>query len=137
MAGTRSTKSSGAEHQALVRSPAPGEDAELDGDTNLYRVTVSESDMPDAEPTHAGPEKLGVPADTFDPNAARRNKLGQGPGLQDSEAKNPAVWVDENNEAAREAAADAAVQEAERQLKAAKERAANIRKGAPIDQEVR
>lgn len=125
------------EASALVRSPAPGEDAEIDGETNLYRVSVSAGDMPDADPLHAGPEAVGADKNVFDPNAARRNKLGLGPGLQDSEAKNPAVWVDENNDASRKAAADAHVQDAERALAAAKERAKALRKGDPIDQEVR
>jgi hypothetical protein len=124
-------------HEALVRTPAPGEDAEPNGESSLYRVSVSEGDMPDPEPSHAGPEKLGLANDPFDPNAARRNKLGLAPGLQDSEAKNPAVWVDERSEDARKSAADAHVQDAERKLAAAKERAKAIRKGDPIDQEVR
>ncbi len=122
---------------ALVRSPAPGEDADLDGETGLYRVTASKADMPDPEPTHAGPDAVGADSGVFDPNAARRAKLGFGPGLQDSEAKNPAVWVDETSDDARKAAADSHVQDAQRMLDAAKKRADAIKKGAPLDSEVR
>lgn len=124
--------------EAHVRSGVSADaipDAEVD-EHGLTVLKVDEGDMPDPEPTHAGPQKLGREA-RFDPNAALRAKMGVGPGLQDSEVINPAVWVDQDAEAARKASADAHVQDAERKLEAAKERAKAIRKGDPLDQEVR
>lgn len=123
--------------EAVVREvPAeypdePGQDPQ----SNLPTVEVSASDMPAPDPLHAGPEAVGADKNVFDPNAALRNKMGMGPGLQDSEAKNPAVWVDLDSDKARKAAADAEVEQAERVLKRAKERAKAIRKGDPLDQE--
>jgi molybdenum cofactor biosynthesis enzyme len=73
----------------------------------------------------------------FDPNAAYRAKIGVGPGLQDSEARNPAVWVDTDSEAAREASADAAVKRAERELERVKAQADAVKKGEPLAQEIR
>lgn len=128
------------EAEAVVRDlppEYPDKDAGTDPQSNLPTVKVSASDMPAPEPTHAGPERVGADKNVFDPNAALRNKLGRGPGLQDSEAKNPAVWVDVDSADARKAAADAHVQDAERALAAAKARAAAIKKGAPLDREVR
>lgn len=125
------------EQEAHVRGSAPaGLDAETD-DAGLVVLKVDAGDMPAPDPLHSGPEKLGVDPKVFDPNAALRNKRGVGPGLQDSEARNPAVWVDQDAEKSRNAAADAHEQDAERLVKAAKERAKAIRKGAPLDQEVR
>lgn len=129
-------KSADAEATVLtVPAGYPEDEVGQDAQSSLPTISVSKSDMPDAEPTHAGPEKLGVPSDVFDPNAALRNKLGYGPGLQDSEAKNPAVWVDGDSEEAREAAAKAEVQAAQRVLDRAKARAEKIRKGEPLDNE--
>lgn len=123
----------------VLEVPADYPDSEVgqDAQSSLPTVKVSKGDMPGPEPTHAGPEKLGVPADVFDPNAALRNKLGYGPGLQDSEAKNPAVWVDVDSDAARENAAKAHVEQAERELKRAKARSEEIKKGGPLSAEVR
>lgn len=98
---------------------------------NLPIVEVDSGDMPDAEPLHT----LAAKSDVFDPNAALRNKLGYGPGLQDSEAKNPAVWSQEDSKEARDAAADAEVKRAERALARAKARAKAIRAGDPLDRE--
>lgn len=129
-----------AEAEATVRQLPEGypeKEAGVDPQSNLPTVKVSKSDMPDPDPLHAGPERVGAPKDVFDPNAALRNKLGYGPGLQDSEAKNPAVWVDLDNEDGRKAAADAHVQDAQRKLDAAKERAKAIKAGDPLDREVR
>lgn len=47
--------------------------------------------MPKAEPLHRIAKKKE--GEVFDPNAARREAEGRGPGLQDSEAINPAHWV--------------------------------------------
>lgn len=127
------------EAEAVVRDvPADLPDKNVgDGDpqSNLPTVKVTQADMPPPDPLHAGPEALGIPGDVFDPNAALRNARGVGPGLQDSEAKNPAVWVDTDPESARKAAADAEVQAAQRVLDRAKKRAESIRKGEPLDQE--
>ena len=127
-----------AQHEAHVRAGVSADaipDAETD-EHGLVELRVSESDMPEPDPRHAGPEKLGREA-RFDPNAAMRAKRGVGPGLQDSEVLNPAVWVDEDSEESRKAAADAAVQDAERHLEQVKERAKAVRKGEPLDQEIR
>jgi hypothetical protein len=125
------------DQEATVRGVAPASLKDADTEAGRSTLKVSASDMPEPDPLHAGPEKMGADKGVFDPNAALRNKMGVGPGLQDSEAKNPAVWVDEDAETARKNAADAHVQDAERALKAAKDRAAAIRKGDPIDREVR
>jgi hypothetical protein len=108
-----------------------------DGDpkSNLPSIKVDASDV-EPDPRHAGPEKLGRPT-RDDPNAALRKARGVGPGLQDSEVINPAVWVDEDNEAARKSAADAHVEDARRELKRAEQRAEAVRKGEPLDREVR
>jgi hypothetical protein len=85
---------------------------------------------PGSPPCGAGEAGLqGVP---FDPNAALRKKMGVGPGLQDSEALRPAVWVDENSEEARKASADALEFDAQRALDRAKAEADAIRKGEPF-----
>lgn len=127
------------EAEAVVRDvPADLPDKNVgDGDpqSNLPTVKVTQADMPPPDPLHAGPEALGIPGDVFDPNAALRNKLGYGPGLQDSEAKNPAVWSQEDSKEARDAAADAEVKRAERALARAKARAKAIRAGDPLDRE--
>jgi hypothetical protein len=94
---------------------------------------VSESDKAPAEPLH----KVAEASDVFDPNAAYRNKIGVGPGLQDSEARNPAVWVDQDSQAAAQAGADAAVARAQRELDRAKAQAAAVKKGEPLAQEIR
>jgi hypothetical protein len=65
---------------------------------------------------------------TFDPNAALRNKRGQGPGLQDSEALRPAVWTDHDDEKARVTAAEADVKAAQAQLDQAKARLKDAKK---------
>src|SRR4051794_32580815 len=75
-----------------------------DPKSNLPSIKVDASDV-EPDPRHAGPEKLGRPK-RDDPNAALRKVLGRRPGLQDSEVINPAVWVDEDSESARKAAAD-------------------------------
>jgi hypothetical protein len=125
------------DQEAHVRgTPPPELDADRD-EHGLAVLEVSQGDMPEPDPLHAGPEKLGADRNVFDPNAALRNKMGVGPGLQDSEAKNPAVWVDMDAEASRNAAADAHVQDAERAVKAARKRAEAVRKGEPLDREVR
>lgn len=110
-----------------------------DGDpkSNLPSVKVSASDMPDPDPRHAGPEKVGASKDVFDPNAALRKARGVGPGLQDSEAIHPAVWVDEDSDEARKSAAEAHVQDAQRALDRAKATADKVKKGEPLDQEIR
>jgi hypothetical protein len=48
--------------------------------------------MPPDEPGHKAAE-LNAGATPFDPNAARRYAEGRGPGMQDSEPKDPAHWV--------------------------------------------
>lgn len=122
------------EAQAAVRSVPPDypDEPAQDPQSNLPVIEVDASDMPDAEPLH----KIAAASEgVFDPNAALRNKRGVGPGLQDSEAKNPAVWVDLDSKEAREEAAKAEVQAAERALERAKKRANAIKKGEPLDQE--
>jgi hypothetical protein len=52
----------------------------------------ADAPMPDAEPGHRVAARA-VEAGVFDPNAARRLAEGRGPGLQDSEAFQPATWV--------------------------------------------
>jgi len=134
MEGRKRGAASSADAEAAVRSLPEGypeEEAGQDPQSNLPTVKVSKSDMPDPDPLHAGPEAVGAPADVFDPNAALRNKLNRGPGLQDSEAKNPAVWTDVDEEKSRNAAADSIEQEAERAMERAKARADAIRKGEP------
>lgn len=123
-------KEKATDSEALVRAADVSDipDTEIKG--SMAVLSVSEADMPDADPLHAGPEKLGRPA-PFDPNAALRAKRGVGPGLQDSEVINPAVWVDVDSQAARDAAADAAILEAERNLERVKVQAEAVRKGEP------
>jgi hypothetical protein len=124
--------------EAHVRGAAPADLPDSHQDVDEHGLTVlkvSSGDMPAPDPLHAGPEAMGAPKDVFDPNAALRAARGVGPGLQDSEARNPAVWVDLDSEEARKASAEAEVQAAQRQLDAAKERAKAIRKGEPLDQE--
>lgn len=121
-----------AEHEAHVRGPGPaGVDSGVD-EHGLTVLSVSESDMPAAEPMH----KFAEASDAFDPNAALRNKAGVGPGLQDSEALRPAAWVDSESDAARAAAADAEVAAAQRLLDRAKARAKAVKAGEPLDQEL-
>lgn len=103
----------------------PDKDVGQDPQSSRPTVKVSASDMPDAEAHHTIAEK----SDVFDPNAALRGKMNIGPGLQDSEAKDPAVWVDIDASKAREAAAAKIEQEAKRATDRAKARAAAIRKG--------
>lgn len=57
-------------------------------------ITVpADAPMPDVEPGHKGHELN--PGPVFDPNAARREQEGRGPGLQDSEIMAPAHWQQE------------------------------------------
>lgn len=120
--------------EAHVGGGHPVEDPDKEYDEHgLAVLKVSAGDKADAEPGHVVAEA----SDVFDPNAAYRNKIGVGPGLQDSEARNPAVWVDDSSDQARDAGADAAVSRAQRALDAAKARAAQIKKGGPLDQEIR
>jgi hypothetical protein len=125
------------EQEAHIRGSAPpGVDAEVD-EHGLTVLKVSESDKAEPDPMHAGPAKLGLSEVPFDPNAAMRKKAGVRPGLQDSEALHPAVWVDENSDEARKAAAEAHVEDAELALEQAKKRASAIKKGESLEQEVR
>jgi hypothetical protein len=110
-------------HQAHVRGTPPGLDTETD-EHGLTILEVSEGDNPPAEPYHTIADELG----TFDPNAALRNKRGQGPGLQDSEALRPAVWTDHDDEKARVTAAEADVKAAQAQLDQAKARLKDAKK---------
>ena len=110
-------------------------DAELD-EHGLLVLKVSAGDTPEPDARHAGPEKLGREAPALEPNAAMRAKLGRGPGLQDSEIINPAVWVDQDTDASRKAAAEAHVADAQRALDAAKEVAAQVKKGEPLLSEI-
>jgi hypothetical protein len=127
-------KSKGGEHTALVSGPHPVEDPDKDVDEHgLSILKVSEGQKVEAEPNH----KLAEASDVFDPNAAYRAKIGVGPGLQDSEARNPAVWVDDSSEASRAAGADAAVARAQRELDRVKAAADAVKKGEPLAQEIR
>lgn len=120
--------------EAVVRElppDYPAKEAGQDPLSNLPTVKVSKSDMPAPDPLHAGPEAMGAPADVFDPNAALRNKQGYGPGLQDSEAKNPAVWTDVDSGKARSAQADKVEADAKRAYDRAKAKAEAVRKGEP------
>ncbi len=115
--------------EAVVRELPEGYDPKDAGEdplSNLPTVKVDASDMPDAEPFHTIAEK----SDVFDPNAALRNKLGNGPGLQDSEAKNPAVWNDVDADKYRQVAADKIEADAKRAYDKAKKEADALRKGA-------
>jgi len=105
----------------------PEKEAGQDPQSSLPTVKVSAGDMPDAEPLHSIAEK----SDVFDPNAALRNKLGIGPGLQDSEAKNPAVWVDVDAQKVADAAASKMEKDAQRAYDRAKSRAEALRNGEP------
>lgn len=122
------------EHTALVSGPHPAEDPDKDFDEHgLAILRVSESDKAPAEPLHT----IAAAFDGFDPNAAYRNKIGVGPGLQDSEARNPAVWVDHESDAARKASADGAVARAQRELDRVKAAADAVKKGEPLAQELK
>lgn len=79
--------------------------------------------MPPDEPGHKGAE-LNAGATPFDPNAARRFAEGRGPGMQDSERKDPAHWVQPISLAD---SAQAEVDALERELKAAKDRLAETK----------
>lgn len=126
-------KDASGEQVALVSGPHPeGPDGERD-EHGLAVLRVSESDKVPAEPNH----KFAEASDVFDPNAAYRAKLGFGPGLQDSEARNPAVWVDLDSEAARQAGADAAVKRAEQELERVKAAAEAVKNGDPLVQELK
>jgi hypothetical protein len=105
-----------------------------DPKSNLPSVKVDASDV-EPDPRHAGPERLGRPKRN-DPNAALRKARGVRPGLQDSEVINPAVWVAEDSDSARKAAADAHVEDAQAALDQAKARAKAVRAGDPMDQEI-
>lgn len=121
-----------AKMEAHIRGEAPeGVDAEID-EHGLTVLSVDTSDKAEPDPLHAGPKRLGLKETPFDPNAALRKKAGRRPGLQDSEAKNPAVWVDENSDEARKASADALVADAEADLERAKKQADALRKGEPF-----
>ena len=120
--------------EAHVSGAHPAEDPDKEFDEHgLAVLKVSAGDKAPAEPMH----KVAEASDVFDPNAAYRNKLGVGPGLQDSEARNPAVWVDVESEEARKAAADAMVARAQRELDRAKAQAEAVKKGEPLAQEIR
>ncbi len=122
------------EHVAKVSGAHPAEDPDKEFDEHgLAVLKVSESDKAEAEPLH----KIAAASDVFDPNAAYRAKIGVGPGLQDSEARNPAVWVDVDSADARKAAGDAAVARAQRELDRAKKAADAVKKGEPLEQEIR
>jgi hypothetical protein len=116
------------EAEAVVRQ-LPEEydekDAGSDPLSSLPTVKVSKGDMPDAEAHHSIAEK----SDVFDPNAALRGKLGYGPGLQDSEAKDPAVWVDVDLAKSQKAAAKKVRDDAKRASDRAEARAKAIEKG--------
>jgi hypothetical protein len=117
--------------EAHIRGEPPeGVDAEVD-EHGLTVLKVDESDKADPDPLHAGPKRLGLKDVPFDPNAAMRKKAGQRPGLQDSEALHPAVWVDEDSDQARKAWADHLVEDAEANLEKAKAEAKAYRKGEP------
>jgi hypothetical protein len=107
----------------------PDKEVGQDPQSNLPTLSVSKGDMPDAEPFHKEAERKA--GEVFDPNAALRNKIGVGPGLQDSEAKFPAHWNDVDEQAGRDAAADKIEADAKRSQDRAKARAAAIRKGDP------
>jgi hypothetical protein len=121
------------DQEAHVRGAAPPEldDAEVD-EHGLTVLKVSQSDAADPDLRHAGPKKLGLDKTPFDPNAALRKKMGVGPGLQDSEALRPAVWVDQDSDEARKASADALEADAQRAFDRAKAEADAIRKGEPF-----
>jgi hypothetical protein len=120
--------------EAHVRGAHPAEDPDKDVDEHgLSVLKVSAGDKADAEPGHV----VAAASEVFDPNAAYRAKIGVGPGLQDSEARQPAVWVDENSEEARKAGADAAVKRAEQELERVKANAEAVKKGEPLSQEIR
>lgn len=119
------------EAEAVVREvPAdyPNKEVGQDPQSSLPTLKVSAGDMPDAEPHHS----LAAKSDVFDPNAALRNKMGHGPGLQDSEAAHPAVWADLDSDASRKAAADKIEQDAKRAYDKAKRQAEAVRKGEPF-----
>lgn len=121
-------KTGGAE--AVVREIPDGypeKESGTDPLSNLPTVKVDAGDMPEAEAHHALAEK----ADVFDPNAALRNKVNVGPGLQDSEAIHPAVWVDVDAQRSAQAAADKIEKDAKRAYDRAKARAKAVREGAP------
>jgi hypothetical protein len=127
-------KDSSGEHTALVSGAHPAEDPDKEFDEHgLAILKVSGSEKVEAEPLH----KVAEASDVFDPNAAYRAKIGVGPGLQDSEARNPAVWVDTDSKEAREASAAAAVKRAERELERVKANAEAVKKGEPLSQEIR
>jgi hypothetical protein len=107
----------------------PDKEVGQDPQSNLPTLSVSKGDMPDAEPFHKEAERKA--GEVFDPNAALRNKVGVGPGLQDSEAKFPAHWNDVDEQAGRDAAADKIEADAKRSQERARARAAAIRKGDP------
>lgn len=92
--------------------------------TDGNAVFVSGSDMPEVEVGHKGHELN--PGDVFDPNAARRKSEGRAPGLQDSEINQPAHW---QQPVSAEYAAQAEVDQLEAELKAAKDRLSEAKKG--------
>jgi hypothetical protein len=122
------------EHIAKVSGAHPVEDPDKEYEEHgLAVLKVSEGEKVEAEPLH----KLAEASDVFDPNAAYRAKIGVGPGLQDSEARNPAVWVDTDSDEAAAASADAAVKRAQRELDKAKAQAKAVKAGEPLAQEIR
>jgi len=82
----------------------------LESGTGKY---VTDSDGHEAEPGHQIAEQRKD--EVFDPNAAWREKEGRGPGLQDSEALQPAVWVSLGSDVAV-AQIDAEIARLEKQL---------------------
>lgn len=95
--------------QKLVH-PATGEEVSLN------------DPMPPTEPGHKG-RSISGGDEIFDPNAALREKRGEGPGLQDSERMQPAHWpqqADLDSDAAR-ALVEREAERLERRAKALRE----------------
>lgn len=66
-------------------------------------ATVSTATKMVAEPGHRRAE-AAVAAGAWDPNVARRLEEGRGPGMQDSEAMQPATWIQPSDNAAADLA---------------------------------
>lgn len=88
--------------------------------------TISkDAPMPPPEPGHTiAEEKHG---EVFDPNAALREAQGRGPGLQDSEAVHPAVWVQDVDPLI---AVEREIARRERELKQLKQQRDDLKKSA-------
>lgn len=85
------------------------------------------SEMPKAEPYHRVAEKKE--GEVFDPNAAARLARGEEPGLQDSEAINPAHW---NVGSDPEYDKKVAIEKLERQITRLKDEMAAVKKGDAV-----